>query len=109
MGGNGCPVERALKIIGGKWTILILRDLLQGPRRFGELRRSLGEVSPKTLALRLRELEEEGILSRTVYAEVPVRVVYRLTRKGETLGEVIDAIRHWGERWPREEAIEASD
>lgn len=102
MGESGCPVEQALKTIGAKWTMLILRDLLQGPRRFGELRRSLGEVSPKTLAQRLRELEFEGILERTVYPEVPVRVVYRLTRKGESLQDVIGAIRHWGESWPRE-------
>lgn len=100
--GESCPVERALKTVGGKWTMLILRDLLQGPRRFGELRRSLGDVSPKTLSQRLRELEAEGILERTVYPEVPVRVVYQLTRKGESLQEVIEALRHWGESWPRE-------
>ena len=94
-----CPVERALKIIGGKWTLLILRDLLQGPRRFSELQRSLGEVSPKTLTERVRELEAEGILRRTVFPEVPVRVVYELTPKGETLQDVIEAIRIWGERW----------
>ncbi|MCY0886006.1 MAG: helix-turn-helix domain-containing protein [Firmicutes bacterium] len=94
-----CPVELALQVIGGKWTLLILRDLLTGPKRFGELRRSLGGVSPKTLAQRLRELEQDGILTRTVYPEVPLRVEYALTREGETLSRVVDVIRDWGEHW----------
>ncbi|MCL8208364.1 MAG: helix-turn-helix transcriptional regulator [Actinomycetia bacterium] len=98
-GEHECPVELALKVIGGKWTLLILRDLLTGPKRFGELRRSLGGVSPKTLSHRLRELEEEQILTRTAFAEIPPRVLYELTPKGRSLSAVVDVIRHWGEEW----------
>lgn len=94
-----CPVETALRVIGGKWTLLILRDLLTGPKRFGELRKSLGGVSPKTLSLRLRELEHDGILTRTVYPEVPLRVEYALTPAGSTLSDVIEVLRHWGTQW----------
>lgn len=96
---HGCPVERTLQIIGSKWTLLILRDLLAGTRRFGELRRSLGHVSPKTLSERLKELERQGIVTRTVHAEVPPRVEYALTEKGRSLGDIIEAMRAWGERW----------
>lgn len=96
---SGCPVEAALRVIGKKWTLLILRDLLAGPRRFGELRRSLGNVSPKTLADRLRELEGDGILTRTVYPEIPPRVEYALTEKGKGLQRVIEVMRDWGEQW----------
>lgn len=95
----GCPVEAALRVIGGRYTVLILRDLLTGPKRFGELRRSLGTVSPKTLAERLRELEADGILTREAFAEVPPRVIYRLTSKGESLQAVVESIRSWGEIW----------
>ncbi|MFN4249503.1 MULTISPECIES: helix-turn-helix domain-containing protein [unclassified Deinococcus] len=91
-----CGVERTLMIIGGKWTTLILRELLAGTRRFSELRRALGRVSPKTLTERLRHLETEGILTRTVYPEVPVRVEYTLTERGESLGGIIAAMAHWG-------------
>lgn len=95
----GCPVERTLRVIGGKWTLLIMRDLFGGTKRFGEIRRSLGHVSPKTLAQRLRELEGQGLVTRTVYPEVPPRVEYALTEKGRNLEEIIDAMRRWGERW----------
>lgn len=95
----GCPVERTLQVIGGKWTLLILRDLFTGTKRFGEIRRSLEHVSPKTLSERLRELETLGLVTRTVYAEVPPRVEYALTEKGESLGTIIEAMRQWGERW----------
>lgn len=96
---DGCPVERTLRVIGGKWTLLVLRDLFTGTKRFGELRRSLGHVSPKTLSERLRELEAQGIVTRTVYPEVPPRVEYSLTDKGRSLGDIIEAMRAWGERW----------
>jgi len=99
MNHDGCPVERTLRVIGGRWTLLILRDLFTGTKRFGELRRSLGPVSPKTLAERLRELEREGIVTRTVYPEVPPRVEYRLTEKGLSLQPIVEAMRAWGERW----------
>jgi DNA-binding HxlR family transcriptional regulator len=91
-----CTVERTLEIIGGKWTTLVLRDLLRGTRRFGELRASLGLVSPKTLTDRLRFLEERGIVRRTAYPEIPPRVEYALTDRGRELGTIIDAMALWG-------------
>ncbi len=93
-----CPVEKAIKLIGGKWTILILRDLFTGTKRFGELRKSLIGVSPKTLSGRLRYLEEEGILLRKIYPEVPPRVEYTLTKRGKSLGVIIESMRIWGEK-----------
>ena len=92
-----CPIERALRVLDGKWSVLIIRDLLSGPKRFTELRTSLGMGSPKTLTERLRTMEAQGIVERTVYPEVPPRVEYRLTPYGETLRSVIDALRAWGE------------
>ncbi len=97
--GATCPVEQTLQVIGGKWTLLILRDLFTGTKRFGELRRSLGQVSPKTLSERLKEMESLGLLTRQVHAEVPPRVEYTLTEKGQSLGDIIEAMRRWGERW----------
>jgi DNA-binding HxlR family transcriptional regulator len=94
-----CTVERALAVIDGKWTTLILRDLLGGTRRFGELRASLGSISPKTLTDRLRDLEGHGVLTRTVYPEIPPRVEYALTAKGRALGDVVDAMARWGREW----------
>ena len=93
-----CPIEKAIKLIGGKWTILILRDLFTGTKRFGELRKSLIGVSPKTLSGRLRYLEEEGILLRKIYPEVPPRVEYTLTKRGKSLGVIIESMRIWGEK-----------
>ena len=94
-----CTVERALAVIDGKWTTLILRDLLSGTRRFGELRSSLGGISPKTLTDRLRALEEQGVLSRQVFPEIPPRVEYTLTAKGRALGGVVHALAEWGAAW----------
>ena len=91
-----CVVERTIEVIGGKWTTLILRDLLRGTKRFGELRHSLNKVSPKTLTDRLRFLEANGIVTRTVYPEVPPRVEYALTERGSELGAIIDAMAAWG-------------
>lgn len=91
-----CVVERTLEVIGGKWTTLILRDLLHGTKRFGELRRSLHTVSPKTLTDRLRFLETRGIVTRTVHPEVPPRVEYTLTERGSELGAIIKAMAEWG-------------
>ncbi len=88
----GCPVERALAVLDGKWTTLIVRELLHGPLRFGELRTRLGNPSPKTITERLRILEHQGILTRTVYAEIPPRVVYALTPRGERLRVLLQAI-----------------
>jgi DNA-binding HxlR family transcriptional regulator len=94
-----CTVERTLEVIGGKWTTLILRDLLTGTKRFGELRSSLGNIPPKTLTERLRNLEEQGALERVQFPEIPPRVEYTLTDKGRALGAIIEAMAHWGSRW----------
>ncbi|MEK6657031.1 MAG: helix-turn-helix domain-containing protein [Nitrospirota bacterium] len=93
-----CPVEKAIKLIGGKWTILILRDLFTGTKRFGELRKSLIGVSPKTLSGRLRYLEKEGIVARKIFPEVPPKVEYALTKRGKSLGVIIESMRVWGEK-----------
>jgi DNA-binding HxlR family transcriptional regulator len=92
-----CPIERALLVLDGKWSTLIIRDLLSGPKRFGELRSSLGIGSPKTLTERLRILEHQGVLTRTVYAEVPPRVVYELTERGRSFRSVLEAMAAWGD------------
>lgn len=94
-----CPVARTAKIISGKWTLLIIRDLASGVKRFNQLERSLQGISPKTLSERLRALEEEGIISRQTFAEVPPRVEYALTEKGRDLVDVITCMRCYGSRW----------
>ena len=96
MGQKGCPVERTVNIIGGKWTLLILRDLFEGTKRFGEIRLSLKGVSPKTLTDKLRALESDGIIQRKIYAEVPPRVEYSLTKRGQSLKKIFDAMQEWG-------------
>lgn len=97
MGERGCPIERAVGLLDGKWTLLILRELFLGTRRFGELRMTLHGISPKTLTERLRFLEEQGVLARTIYPEIPPRVEYSLTRRGQKAWPVIEALRDWGE------------
>ncbi|MDD6877542.1 MAG: helix-turn-helix domain-containing protein [Clostridiaceae bacterium] len=92
-----CPVETTLMLIGDKWKVLILRDLMGGTRRFGELKKSIGTVSQKVLTAQLRDMEEKGLLSRKVYAEVPPRVEYTLTETGYSLKPVLDAMSAWGE------------
>src|SRR3982751_1783276 len=99
MGIKGCPIERTVNILEGKWTLLILRELFIGTKRFGELRSALTGVSPKTLSERLRILEQQGIVKRTIYPEVPPRVEYSLTELGETLNPIIEALRQWGTEW----------
>ena len=94
-----CPVETTLLLIGDKWKVLILRDLMSGTKRFGELKKSIGSVSQKVLTAQLRDMEESGLLTRTVYAEVPPRVEYRLTDLGRSLGPILDAMRNWGEAY----------
>ena len=94
-----CPVCRTADIVCGKWTLLLVRDLAEGRSRFCELERSLNGISPRTLSLRLRALEEEGIVERQTYAEVPPRVEYSLTAKGRALIPIIDGMRDYGERW----------
>ena len=91
-----CPVETTLMLIGDKWKVLILRDLMDGTKRFGELKKSIGTVSQKVLTAQLRDMEEKGLLTRKVYAEVPPRVEYTLTETGYSLKPVLDAMRVWG-------------
>ena len=95
---SGCGIERTLQVLDGKWTTLVLRELLSGPKRFGQLRSGLGDPSPKTLTDRLRILEHQGVLTRTVHAEVPPRVVYELTARGQSLRSVLVAMLEWGDR-----------
>ncbi len=97
MGEPGCPIERAVDVLDGKWTLLILRELFGGTRRFGELRASLHGVSPKTLTERLRFLEDRGLVRRTVHPEIPPKVEYSLTENGRSAWPVIEALRDWGE------------
>ena len=91
-----CPVETTLMLIGDKWKVLILRDLMDGTKRFGELKKSIGTVSQKVLTAQLRDMEEKGLLKRKVYAEVPPRVEYTLTDTGYSLKPILDAMWAWG-------------
>lgn len=91
-------VMNTIRVIGSKWTVLILRELCDRSRRFGELQRALLGISPKTLSVRLKELERDGIVRRHVYAEVPLHVEYSLTKKGVSLREIINKMRDWGSR-----------
>lgn len=92
-----CPVETTLTLIGNKWKVLILRDLLPGTKRFGELKKSIGSVSQKVLTAQLRDMEESGLINRKVYAEVPPKVEYSLTDLGQSLKPILDAMWNWGE------------
>jgi DNA-binding HxlR family transcriptional regulator len=94
-----CPVCRTSEIISGKWTLLVIRDLADGSQRFCELERSLEGISPRTLSLRLRALEEQGIVARHTFPEVPPRVEYALTEKGRALVPLIEDMRSYGKRW----------
>src|SRR4051812_27830029 len=94
-----CPVTATAEILSGKWTIVLLRDLAEGPCRFCELERSLEGISPRTLSLRLRALEEHGIIARRTYPEVPPRVEYTLTEKGRALVPLIEGMRSYGREW----------
>lgn len=98
-----CPVETTLQLIGDKWKILILRDLMQGTRRFGELKKSIGSISQKVLTQNLRSMEADGLIIRTVYAEVPPRVEYTLTKTGSSLHSVIQVMAQWGEEYKKSE------
>ena len=97
-----CPVETTLTLISDKWKVLILRDLLTGTKRFGELRKSIGTVSQKVLTSQLRQMEESGLLTRKVYAEVPPRVEYTLTELGYSLRPIMDAMWAWGENYKKQ-------
>ena len=94
-----CPVCKTAEIVCGKWTLLLIRDLSEGCSRFCELERSLRGISPRTLSLRLRALEEEGVVERHTFSEVPPRVEYALTDKGRALLPIIDGMRTYGTQW----------
>jgi DNA-binding HxlR family transcriptional regulator len=96
---ESCPVTATAEILAGKWTILLLRDLAEGRCRFCELERSLEGISPRTLSLRLRALEEQGVLERKTFPEVPPRVEYSLTEKGRALVPIIEDMRTYGRSW----------
>ena len=101
-----CPIARTAELVGDTWTILIVRDLMSGPKRFGQLQESLGQVSPKTLSHRLKLLEHAQILTRQAFAEIPPRVEYTLTEKGCALSELMEAMRHFGEQYlPAEQPL----
>lgn len=91
-----CPVETTLMLISDRWKVLIIRDLLDGTKRFGELKRSVGNISQKVLTANLRAMEESGLLTRKVYPEVPPRVEYTLTETGYSLKPILDAMKEWG-------------
>ncbi|MBD5169303.1 MAG: helix-turn-helix transcriptional regulator [Oscillibacter sp.] len=101
-----CPVETTLILIGDKWKVLILRDLMSGSKRFGELKKSIGSVSQKVLTTQLRQMEGCGLLTRTVYPEVPPHVEYALTDLGYSLKPVLDAMSAWGSEY---QAMNARD
>lgn len=94
-----CPVETTLMLLSDKWKVLILRDLLAGTKRFGELKKSIGSVSQKVLTANLRSMEEDGLVNRKVYPEVPPRVEYSLTETGYSLKQVLDSMWDWGEKY----------
>lgn len=99
-----CPVETTLTLIGDKWKVLILRDLLPGTKRFGELKKSIGKVSQKVLTAQLRDMEQNGLVHRKVYPEVPPRVEYSLTPLGKSLKPILDAMWNWGEEYKAQNA-----
>ena len=104
-----CPVCRTAEIVCGKWTLLVIRDLAEGRSRFCELERSLRGISPRTLSLRLRALEEEGIVARQTFPEVPPRVEYALTDKGRALVPLIEDMRAYGREWLGADCADSSE
>ncbi len=101
-----CPVETTLTLIGDKWKVLILRDLMPGTKRFGELKKSIGNVSQKVLTAQLRAMEENGFVHRQVYAEVPPRVEYSLTDLGRSLKPILDSMWAWGEGYQKQQGAQ---
>lgn len=93
---DGCAVERALAVVGAKWTLVVLHYLMDGPKRFSDLQRHIPAASPKMLTVRLRELEQLGLLTRTTHAVMPPRVEYQLTAQGRSLRPIIASIENWG-------------
>ena len=99
-----CPIETTLLLISSKWNILILRDLMEGTKRFGELQRSIGLISQKVLTASLRDLENKAIVDRKVYAEVPPRVEYSLTELGRSLKPILDSMWDWGSLYQEQQS-----
>src|SRR5213594_1391993 len=95
---DDCAVERALSVVGAKWTLVVLHHLMEGPRRFSDLQRLIPAASPKMLTLRLRDLEQLGLLTRTIHAAMPPRVEYQLTQQGRSLRPIIASLEKWGSR-----------
>jgi DNA-binding HxlR family transcriptional regulator len=95
---SGCPVEDAMRLLGGRWRIVLVYYLLEGPKRFSDLRRAMPRISQRMLTLDLRALEAAGLVSRTVYPEVPVRVEYALTAEGRRLRTLVDVLGRVGDR-----------
>jgi DNA-binding HxlR family transcriptional regulator len=91
-----CPVERTLEVIGGRWKVLILRELFQGVKRFNELQRTVNGITQKMLTQQLREMESDGIVHREIYLQVPPKVEYSLTPLGQSLKPIIDSMHEWG-------------
>ena len=104
-----CPVETTLMLIGDKWKVLILRDLMPGTQRFGELRKSIGHVTQKVLTAQLRQMEESGLLTRKIYAEVPPRVEYTLTETGYSLKPILDSMVAWGSDYQKKNSTHEGD
>ena len=98
-----CPVETTLMLIGDKWKVLILRDLRTGTKRFGELKRSIGGISQKVLTSNLRDMEDSGLLTREVFAEVPPRVEYTLTDLGKSMSPILDTMEDWGRNFKEQQ------
>jgi DNA-binding HxlR family transcriptional regulator len=96
---NNCPVEITLQLIGSKWKVLIIRELLTGTRRFGKLFKGINGISQKMLTQQLRQMEKDGLINRKVYAQVPPKVEYSLTEKGRSLETVLEAMNQWGEQY----------
>ncbi len=94
-----CPVETTLSLIGNKWKVLVLRELINGTKRFGELKKSIGSISQKVLTQQLRAMEEDNLVDRKVYAEIPPKVEYTLTETGRSLKIILDAMYTWGEQY----------
>ncbi len=101
-----CPVETTIMLLSDKWKVLILRDLIDGTKRFGELKKSIGNISQKVLTSNLRSMEEDGLVNRKVYPEVPPRVEYTLTETGYSLKPVLDSMWNWGTQYKQTREIE---
>ena len=101
-----CPVETTLMLISDRWKVLILRDLMDGTKRFGELKKSIGRVTQKVLTAQLRDMEAKGLLTRKVYAEVPPRVEYTLTKTGYSLKPILDSMVVWGTHYKQQNAAQ---